>query len=321
MLSFLLCFISSKVQLGLTEERQFLQWMRTNNKMYVGDDYHLRLGIFISNARYCQQFNKRKDRTFTVGINKFSCHTPAEYKSILGGHLSQTTKLEKSTISKSTKTAPDSLDWREKGIVNPIKDQGSCGSCWAFSTITTSEGAYALTSGQLLQFSEQNLVDCVKTCYGCNGGWQDKGLDYILQSQNGQFNTEADYPYTAQDGKCSYQPEKAIGKITKYVKIESGNEDDLKEKVATYGVVAISISAGNTPFMAYWGGILDDDSCLYVDHAVATVGYGSEDGVDFWIVRNSWGTTWGEQGYCRMIRNKNNKCFVASSAFVAIDSE
>ena len=99
--------------------------------------YHLRLGIFISNARYCQQFNWGKDRTFTVGINKFPCHTPAEYKSIFGGHLSQTTKLEKSTISKSTiskstKTAPDSLDWREKGIVNPFKDQGSCGSSGHF---------------------------------------------------------------------------------------------------------------------------------------------------------------------------------------------
>ncbi|KAK8846156.1 hypothetical protein M9Y10_020161 [Tritrichomonas musculus] len=321
MLALLLSIVASKVQLGLTEERQFLQWMRTNNKFYTGDEYHLRLGIFLSHARYCQEFNRKNGLTFRVGINQFSCHTPAEYKAILGVRGSSK-KLRETIVSKSKANVPDSYDWRDKKVVNPIKDQASCGSCWAFSAIATSESAYAIATGKLLQFSEQNLVDCAP-CYGCGGGWADAGCNYVIQDQAGQFNSEDDYPYTATDGTCTYNAAKGIGKITKLITVSFGNEDDLKEKVATYGVASVSISAGNTPFMSYAGGILDDDDCLFaqIDHAVACVGYGSENGVDYWIVRNSWGTKWGEQGYVRMSRNKSNQCSIASEAFVAIDSE
>lgn len=146
--------------------------MRTNNKFFIGDDYHLRLGIFISNLRYCQEFNKRKGLSYKVGINKFLCHTPSEYKSLLGVQTSSFRSIpKKQSITKSKQTIPDSFDWKSKGVVNPVKDQSSCGSCWAFSSISTSESAYAISTGNLLRFSEQNLIDCSESCNGCTGGW------------------------------------------------------------------------------------------------------------------------------------------------------
>lgn len=319
MFAVLLCFISSKVQLSLSEERQFLQWMRTNNNFYTGDEYHFRLGIFLSNARYCQEFNRKKGLTFRLSVNKFSCHTPSEYKSLLGAKQVQN-KVIRSTISNKKSDIPDSFDWREKGVVNPIKDQADCGSCWAFSAITTSESAYAITKGQLYQLSEQNLIDC-SPCWGCSGGWPTDALSFVLEVQRGQFMTETDYPYRAMDCACQLDYSKLVGKITGIQNVNAGDEIDLKEKVATYGVASVCIAAGNANFMSYSSGILDNDDCGMVDHAVAVVGYGSENGVDFWIVRNSWGSSWGEEGYVRMIRNKDNQCSIASMALVALDNE
>lgn len=182
------CFISSKLYLGVVEERQFLQWMRINNKFYIGDEYHFRLGIFISNIRYFQEFNRWKDLTFHVGINKFSCYTPTEYKSLLGVQgFDQSFPYTKS--ANPLRSAPDSFDWRDKGVVNPIKNQGDWGSCWAFSAISTSESAYAISTGNLLHFSEQDLVDC-SPGFGCRSGWSYIAIDYILEDQ---------HPYTATD--------------------------------------------------------------------------------------------------------------------------
>lgn len=318
MFALLFSLAASQVKLGLTDERKFLNWMRENNLFYTGDEYNFRLGLFISHARWVQEFNRQSGLTFQVTINKFSCYTPAEYKAILGGLPKNT--VQRPGISKAKGDVPDSFDWRTKNVVNPIKDQAACGSCWAFSSIATSETAYALTSGKLLSFSEQNLVDCAP-CYGCSGGWSDAACEYVISNQKGQFNSETDYPYTAVDGTCSFDASKGIGEIKQLINVARTNEEDLKEKVATYGVASISISAGNTPFMSYKSGILDDSECqgAFIDHAVACVGYGSEDGIDYWIVRNSWGTSWGEEGYVRMIRNKNNQCSVATQAFVAVD--
>lgn len=308
--------------MGQTEECQFLQWMRLNNKLYTGEEYHFRLGIFISNLRYCREFNQRNGLTFRVGINIFSCYTPSEYKTLLGTEFLK--RNIKYTKIPNTKSAPDSFDWRDKGVVNPIRNQGDCGSCWAFSTISTSESAYTITTGNLLHFSEQNLVDC-SPGFGCRSGWTYIAMDYILNSQNGTFNTEDQYPYTATDGQCSFDASKSVGKVTEYVYAQKDDENDLKEKIASIGVASISIHSGNQAFMLYSGGILDDEDCTgdfaRIDHAVAAVGYGSENGVDFWIVRNSWGESWGENGYVRMVRNKGNRCFIATQAFIAIDSE
>lgn len=323
MLLLLTSLAASQLHLSLSDERQFVHWMRSNNLIYTGDEYNFRLGIFISNSRYVKEYNRRNGLTYRIGLNKFSCLTSTEYESLLGGRF-RLPLFERKTAKKVTskKTSPNSFDWREKSVVSPIKNQETCGACWAFSAIATSESAYAISSGSLIQFSEQNLIDCI-TGAGCGGGWADSGCDYVINNQNGQFNSESDYPYTAADGTCKFDSSKSVGKIVDVTKVAYGDEEDLKEKIANYGVASIGISAGNTPFNLYTGGILDDNECnIYlIDHAVACVGYGSEDGIDFWIVRNSWGTDWGEEGYVRMIRNKNNKCGIASQAFIAVSSE
>ncbi|OHT02179.1 Clan CA, family C1, cathepsin L-like cysteine peptidase [Tritrichomonas foetus] len=290
--------------------------MRQNNQFYTGDEYHFRLGLFLSHSRWINEFNKQ-GHSFRVAHNKFSTYTPAEYKALLGFKNVKTGHKGKKSTKKVN--APESLDWRESGLVNPIKDQASCGSCWAFSAIATCESAYAKSSGKLLSFSEQNIVDCVLGCYGCSGGWPNVAIDHVLDNQNGQFNSEDDYPYTALDGNCVYDASKAIGKVTGYLEVEYDSESDLKEKVAGYGVVSVCIQAGTSAFMSYTGGIFDYPDCsqTFLDHAVAAVGYGAENGVEYWIVRNSWGTSWGEEGYVRMIRNKQNQCGIANEAVVA----
>lgn len=215
MLELLLCFTASKVFLDLSEERQFVRWMRTNNVLYTGSEYHLRLGIFISNIRYAHEFNRRKRLKFRLDANRFSCFTPAEYRDMLSVPSYYKRGVPKPTQTETDQPSPDSIDWREKGVVNPIRDQGQCASCFAFSAIASAEAAYAIKSGTLLEFSEQNLVDCAPAS-GCNGGWQADALEYVLRIQNGKFNSRSDYRYTASFNQCSYGFGKAIGKINEY---------------------------------------------------------------------------------------------------------
>ncbi|KAK8893283.1 hypothetical protein M9Y10_021700 [Tritrichomonas musculus] len=317
MLALFLGLASSSLKL-INEERGFLNWMRSNNQYFVGDEYNLRLGLYLARSRYIQEFNKRKGNTFKVGFNKFSCYTPVEYQSLLGFRMDKNAIKQGGENKKSSIKAPDSLDWRDKGVVNAIKDQGQCGSCWAFSAVSTCESAYAIKTGTLLSYSEQNLVDCVTLSFGCNGGNPSIAISYITGSQNGQFNSEEDYPYKAVGGTCSYDSSKAIGKVTSYHLVSFQSETDLQSKLVSYGPVSVAIDASQTSFNAYAGGIYQDSSCssYFLDHAVCCVGYGSEDGTDYWIVRNSWGTAWGEQGYFRLLRGQN-MCGIASSALVA----
>jgi cathepsin L len=288
--------------------------MRETNNFFTGDEYKFRLGIFLQNKRMVQEFN-RGGKTFKVALNKFAHFTPAEYRSLLGGRVS----LEALPCKPSNVKANDDCDWRNKNVVNAIKDQAQCGSCWAFSAIQTQESAYAIAHGKLYSLSEQNLVDCVTSCYGCNGGWPYVALDYVKSKQGGMFNLEEDYPYTAKDGNCKFDSSKGYAQIQSYVSVESRNEKDLASKVSSLGPASVCIDASNWSFQLYSSGIYDEPACSSssLDHAVGCVGYGSENGVNYWIIRNSWGTSWGEEGYMRLIKDKNNECGTATSAIVA----
>jgi cathepsin L len=304
------------------EEKQFVAFMREHGKIYTGAEYHFRLGVFMANARFVQEFNRRR-HSFSISLNKFSVYTQAEYVCLLGVNSRGSPRLLHA--NPLSIEAPDSLDYRDQGAVNtPVRDQGNCGSCWAFSAITAQESQWFLQSGSLVQFSESNLVDCVITNSGCDGGWPHLAYEYVTSNQQGKINLGADYPYKAVDGPCRYDSTKAIGNIVSYVNVTQGDEIDLKNKLYQYGPASICIDASSVWFMLYSSGIYDNPNCAQdvdnLDHAVGLVGYGTEGLADYWIVRNSWGPDWGENGYVRMARNKGNQCGSASVAVIPRDA-
>ena len=310
----LICASSTLIQ--PFQEKSFLNWMRSNNQFYTGDEYHLRLGIYLANSRIVQQHNKAS-KSFKISLNKFSTYTAAEYRTLLG----EMSAISQRHVVRQTKrnwpAPPEQLDWRESGAVNEIVDQGSCGSCWAFGSIAGAEGCWFLSTHELLKYSEQNLVDCVTECSGCSGGLRDKAYEYVINHQGGKFNLEKDYPYIATESTCKFDSTKAVGGIKGYVAPTPEDEDDLLAHVAHYGPSTIGIDASGFLFSLYTSGIYDkpDDCNPYsINHGVCCVGYGEENGAKYWIVRNSWGTSWGERGYIRMVRGINI-CGVSSRAY------
>ena len=298
----------------VNEEKSFLAWMRNTNNLYTGSEYSLRFGIFMANSRLVESHNRKS--TFRVSLNKFAAMTPAEYRSLLGRR--PTISRQERNVKPITADPPAECDWRTKSVVNAVKDQGQCGSCWAFGTIQACESAHAIKHQTLLDLSEQNLVDCVSTCSGCNGGLESEALDYILLEQDGLLMLQSDYPYHAVEGTCKFDGTKGVNQMNSYQHGRGGDEKYLAELVGTVGVADVAIDASHWSFQLYTGGIYDEPSCNFINlnHAVGCVGYGTEDGVDYWIIRNSWGASWGEDGYVRMVRNKNNQCGVASDALV-----
>lgn len=293
--------------------------MRRNNNYYNGDEYHFRLGIFLANQKYVQEHNSNPNKLFKLEMNNLAVLTPSEYKLLLGFKPNLSQNRFKKLTTKTIRNDEVELDWRTKGAVNPIKDQGNCGACWAFSALQSCESAEFLKYNTLYSFSEQSLVDCVTTNYGCNGGSTGNAIKYIINFWKGKVMLEDDYPYKAARDYCLYDNTKAVGHITSYVEVESGSETDLAAKCAQYGPVSIGIDATKASFQLYSGGIYDEPHCniFMIDHGVGLVGYGTEDNIAYWIVRNSWGTSWGENGYIRMIRG-TNQCGEATFALVAI---
>ncbi|XP_070834926.1 cathepsin L.1 [Chaetodon trifascialis] len=259
--------------------------------------YHLGMTYFadMENEEYKRQIFKGCLRSFNASLPR---HGSTFF------HLPEGTEL------------PNSVDWREKGYVTDVKDQKDCGSCWAFSATGSLEGQNFRKTGKLVSLSEQQLVDCSSDYgnMGCSGGLMDDAFRYI--QDNGGIDTEDAYPYEAVDGQCRYKPETVGAKCTGYVDVTKGDEDALKEAVATVGPVSVGIDASQTSFQLYESGVYDEPYCSSsnLDHGVLAVGYGTDNGRDYWLVKNSWGLQWGDKGYIMMTRNKNNQCGIATAA-------
>lgn len=289
----------------------------------------IRLKIYVQNKHKIAKHNQRFDlgqEKYRLRVNKYADLLHEEFVQTVNGFNRTDSKkslkgvrIEEPVtfIEPANVEVPTTVDWRKKGAVTPVKDQGHCGSCWSFSATGALEGQHFRKTGKLVSLSEQNLVDCSGKYgnNGCNGGMMDYAFQYI--KDNGGIDTEKSYPYEAIDDTCHFNP-KAVGATDKgYVDIPQGDEEALKKALATVGPVSIAIDASHESFQFYSEGVYYEPQCdsENLDHGVLAVGYGtSEEGEDYWLVKNSWGTTWGDQGYVKMARNRDNHCGVATCA-------
>jgi len=305
-------------------------WMLRHGRNYTDKlEEKFRLKIYMENkikiARHNQMAHKGH-KSYFLKMNHFGDMLHHEFVNLMNGFdyaakMAIRPETDNDRVlwmaPANVEEYPETMDWREKGAVTPVKDQGQCGSCWAFSSTGSLEGQHFRKTGQLLSLSEQNLVDCSGDFgnNGCNGGLMDNAFRYI--KANGGIDTERSYPYEGTDEKCHFNPN-TVGETDRgFVDIPQGSEEDLKKALATVGPVSIAIDASHESFQFYSHGVYDEPECdpMGLDHGVLAVGYGTMDnGDDYWLVKNSWSEKWGLDGYIRMSRNKDNQCGVATSA-------
>ncbi|KAI9576862.1 cathepsin L [Glossina fuscipes] len=321
--------VSHAVNINEVNKEEWKQFKLEHNKKYASaTEEDFRLKIYNENrhkiAKHNQLYADNKV-AYKLGLNKYADLLHHEFRQLMNGFNNTLRKIMRhehglvglTYIPPAHVTVPKFVDWRTKGAVTGVKDQGHCGSCWAFSTTGALEGQHYRKTGILVSLSEQNLVDCSSQYgnNGCNGGLMDNAFRYI--KDNGGVDTEKSYPYEGIDDSCHFVRAAVGATDTGYFDIPEGDEDKMKKAVATMGPIAVAIDASHESFQFYSEGVYNEPECNSetLDHGVLVVGYGTNsEGQDYWLVKNSWGITWGEKGYIKMARNQENQCGIASSA-------
>merc|ERR1711970_926864 len=311
------------------EEAMWKLYKAAYGKQYSSEvEESLRMKIFVENKKKIEDHNKlyeAGESTFKMGINRFADMPLSEYSAINNGYrrpnkpTNVETEVTFSDVTTTPLPIPARLDWRFYNMVTPIKNQGQCGSCWSFSATGALEGMLARHTGKLVSLSEQNLIDCTRDYNnaGCNGGWFENAWTYV--HDNDGIDTEASYPYeTRDDQPCRYDVANKATSDHGYQDLPTYDEKALLYAVGTVGPISVAIDATHDTFQFYKTGVYYEKACDQdkMEHAVLVVGYGNDilSGHDYWIVKNSWGTSWGEDGYIHMIRNKDNNCGIATHA-------
>lgn len=315
--------LSCTLAFDVTLNKHWKLWKETHNKLYFDSEEHVRRATWENNLNTVQQHNLQADlgvHTYWLGMNKYADLSITEFAKMMNGYNAtlrvQGTQARPVFVRNAKVSLPDSVDWRDKGYVTDVKDQGQCGSCWAFSSTGSLEGQHFKATGQLVSLSEQNLVDCstAQGNMGCNGGLMDQAFAYIKENKG--IDTEDSYPYEAVDNQCRFKAETVGATDDGATDIKTKDESALQEAVATVGPVSVAIDASHASFQLYKRGVYNEPRCspIRLDHGVLAVGYGTDSGKDFWLVKNSWGSGWGDSGYIKMTRNKKNQCGIATAA-------
>ncbi|XP_059494450.1 procathepsin L-like [Stegostoma tigrinum] len=313
-----------------TLDEDWRNWKLEYEKQYTEDEETYRRMVWEDNMRYIEQHNLEHSmgkHTFTVGMNQFGDLTNEEFNELMNGFLQ--VEVDNSTeeeVDEEDDTEDDdedfeendeelrgaTVDWRRRGLVTPVKNQGRCGSCWAFSATGAIEGQWAKKHKKLISLSEQNLVDCDRRSRGCRGGWMTSAFRCVMRNKG--INSAATYPYTARRGRCRFQRNKVAARIKGYKRVRR-RERALARAAKRVGPIAVAIHAGRRSFHLYRRGVYYDRRCSQrLNHAVLLVGFGRERGMNYWLVKNSWGRSWGDRGYIKMAKDRRNNCGIANYA-------
>ena len=306
-------------------QNEFDRFMKEHNKIYSSaEEYEKRYTIWAQNKALIQRHNEEAVRclhTYTMAMNQFSDMTGEEFKETMLTFKPAKKRNGTQSTSYNCSSLPRSVDWKANGYVTEVGNQGSCGSCWAFTATGALEGQHKRKTGRLVDLSEQNLIDCSSKQgnQGCFGGMMDYSFEYV--KVNGGIDTEKSYPYNWTDpkvGKCKYRKADSDATCTGYVDLPKGNETSLQCAIAYEGPIAIGVDASHQGFRSYKRGVYDDPNCKSrsedLDFSLLVVGYGTENSIDYYNCKSDWGPEWGDHGYIKMVRNKQNQCGVASMA-------